>query len=80
MVLSQVGVSLACIEVALFQVWAALATPKVHKSPPLDVQPVRIRTDVLQPLLAPTCGPVHCPGGATPHWSAILVLFLRFFS
>ena len=31
----QVGVALACIGVALFEVEVARATPKVYKSPPL---------------------------------------------
>ena len=37
LVISQVGVALACIGVALFKVRIARATPKVYKSPPLGV-------------------------------------------
>ena len=35
MTLFHVGVALACIGVALFEVGVARATPKVYKSPPL---------------------------------------------
>ena len=45
--LSHVGVALACIGVALFEVGVARATPKVYKSPPLDTY---VRADHTVPL------------------------------